>query len=436
VILHTGSFIPRGFVSPTGAKDDYANQMICRRLAMRGYVAVSIEYRLGWDPQNSSDLVRRATIIQAAYRAVQDLSTFIRFANMTVEDLGNPFRIDPNKIAVFGVGTGGFVALNAAVLNEQNEIYIPKFSNPVTGDPFIDTTYLGNLTGETMDTLNIPNHVGYSNAFHYVFSLDGGVGDSSWIEMGADVTIPMSLVGVVGHPTTPFGIDELTGEINCELPVFVAGTGDFVVNIAGTACVANKANALGINDPIDYPFDDEITAAISGRLYAQPHLWPIHLPGNQAGPWEYWDSTFWKMVPHPSPEFDNIHIAALQTNPDMSIAKANAYIDTALWFFAPRACVALGLGGCTTVGTEVLSEADYPYAVYPNPTDNRVRFEMLEGNSIGLVEVFDQTGRLVQRQDGAQQSVITIDISTLPPGFYVLKSQLREGVVSARIMKR
>jgi hypothetical protein len=354
VVLHTGTFLPRGLFAPTGDKDDYANVQICERLAKRGYVAASVQYRAGWNPIATSDTVRRSTIINAAYRAVQDLFAFVRYANLTVENFGNPYKIDTSRIAVFGVGTGGFVAFNAAIL-QQDEIYIDKFTNP-SGTPMIDTNLVGNLTGEKPGLINVPNHVGFSNKFHFVFGLDGAVGDSSWMEDGKSV--PLVAAGTVTHPTTPYGIDPLDpNKINCDLPVYSGvGTGSFVVNIGGSLCMLDKANKLGINNPLskgDYsdPVSNEIRS--NPNVFGNEHLWGINLPGPQTGPWEYWDSTFWKTVPFPGPGGLSIHDVAISTNPDMSIEKANHYIDTALWFFSPRSYAALKLGelvcSCTAV---------------------------------------------------------------------------------------
>ncbi|MBK9984049.1 MAG: T9SS type A sorting domain-containing protein [Saprospiraceae bacterium] len=375
VILHTGTFLPRGFVAPTGDKDDYANVQICERLAKQGYVAAAIQYRKGWNPIAASDIVRRSTIINAAYRSIQDMYAFIRYMNKTVVDFGNPYNIDPDRVAIFGVGTGGFVGFNAAVLSQQ-EIYIDKFRDPVTGVPFIDTNLVGDLHGIKAGAINIPNHVGYRDDFKFVFGLDGAVGDSSWMDDGNSV--PLVAAGTVTHPTTPYGIDPITGEINCDLPVFAgAGTGIFVVNIAGSACMMRKANELGINNPLKKrTYDDPVSEAIRNDAngYGQEHLWPINLPGPQTGPWEYWDSTFWKTRPYPLDPTKSIHEVALATNPDMSIEKANHYIDTALWFFSPRSYAALKLNEvvCSCVG------------VVPDPNINMVNdFECQQNHPFG-----------------------------------------------------
>ncbi len=344
VILHTGTFLPRGVFAPTGDKDDYANVQVCQRLAKRGYVAASIQYRVGWNPISPQDTVRRSTIINAAYRSVQDLYAFIRYANLTVQALGNPYKIDPTRIAIFGIGTGGFVGFNAAVLS-QEEIYIDKFTNP-SGGSMIDTNLVGDLHGIKPGLINVPNHVGFPDDFDFVFGLDGAVGDSSWMEDG--LSVPLVAAGTVTHPTTPFGIDPISGEINCDLPVYAgAGTGSFVVNIGGSVCMISKANALGINNKLNkVAYTDPVSEAIrdDANNFGQEHLWAINLPGPQTGPWEYWDAAFWSQVPHPLYAPLSIHDVGLITNPDMSIDKANRYIDTSLWFFSPRAYTALNLG--------------------------------------------------------------------------------------------
>src|SRR5688572_940423 len=354
VVLPTGTFLPRGFIAPTGDKDDYANVKIAEGLAKRGYVAASIQYRLGWLPTAPDPTVRRSTIINAAYRGIQDLHAFIRYMNLNVVELDNPYKIDTSRVAVFGIGTGAFVGFNAAVL-QQEEIYIPKFRHPTTGIPYIDTILSGDLSGEKQGLINIPNHVGYNDNFHFAFGLDGALGDSSWLEDGTSV--PLVAGGNVNHPTTPYGLNPLTGEIECDMTVTAAGQA--IVNVAGSICIIDKANSLGINNPLDKvdyndPVSEKLRTEENG--FNLEHLWPINQAGAQTGPWEYWDSVFWKMVPHPFG--GSIHSQAILTNPGMGFEKADRYIDTALWFFSPRSFTALKLN-------EVVCSCE---GVIPDPT--------------------------------------------------------------------
>ena len=84
VFVHTGNFLPQPLnASATGSKLDYTAQTISTRLAKMGYVVAAITYRTGWDPLNTEELARRATLIQAAYRGVQDFRTFLRYARLS-----------------------------------------------------------------------------------------------------------------------------------------------------------------------------------------------------------------------------------------------------------------------------------------------------------------------------------------------------------------
>ncbi|MCB0689292.1 MAG: hypothetical protein KDC53_22295, partial [Saprospiraceae bacterium] len=80
IVLHTGNFLPiqtNGGV--TGEKTDSAVVEVCMRLARMGYVAVSADYRLGWNPLAESQPERAIGLINAAYRGVQDARTCIRY---------------------------------------------------------------------------------------------------------------------------------------------------------------------------------------------------------------------------------------------------------------------------------------------------------------------------------------------------------------------
>lgn len=435
LVMHTGTFLPPGLFAPTGNRLDYANQQVCERLAKRGYVAINMDYRLGWNPVAPSDIERRATILQAAYRSIQDMYSCIRYLHLTVDQFANPWGLNMEKVAFFGIGTGGFVGFNMACLDEwRTEIFIDKFRNPVDGTPFIDTTLLGDLENTQAGLINVPLHVGYPNDFHFAYGLDGAVGDSSWMDTG-EPTVPMALGGTVTHPTTPFGIDPETGEINCDLPVFTGGGtgGVFVVNIGGSACMARKANELGYNEVLEeIEYDDDVTNAIRGHQYAQEHLWPIHTDGPQAGPWEYWDSTFWKQVPAPDPSFDNIHEAGLATNPDMSLEKSNAYIDTALWFFAPRSAQALDL---LTSSTNDLSEAEFDFTMAPNPTTGLVQISIEGNDEITRIMVFDMLGKMVLVERAVNNTQHEIDLSSLPSGIYGVRAEIGDkGYLSSKLI--
>ena len=85
IILHTGSFLPAIINGqPTGSKTDNAIVAMCEGFAKKGYVAIALDYRLGWNPVSPSEDVRRSTLIQAAYRSLQDVKTAVRFLRKSV----------------------------------------------------------------------------------------------------------------------------------------------------------------------------------------------------------------------------------------------------------------------------------------------------------------------------------------------------------------
>jgi carboxylesterase type B len=82
-----------------------------------GYVVASCDYRLGWNPVATTQEERVNTLINAAYRGVQDCRTAVRFFRKSQAENGNPFGIDPWRIGVWGQGTGGYIAFAAATIN-------------------------------------------------------------------------------------------------------------------------------------------------------------------------------------------------------------------------------------------------------------------------------------------------------------------------------
>lgn len=442
IYVHTGSFLPvpqNG--QPTGNKQDYAVIETCTRLAKMGYVVAAIEYRLGWNPFSATVELRRNQLINAAYRSLQDIRAFIRFNWMMWQEGGNPYGISPCKIAAFGQGTGGYVALVAATLDQQEEIDIPKFQDPATGESYINVALIGDIYGETAGAINVPNHVGWPNEIQFSFNAGGALGDSSWIDSNS---APMAGAHVVNDPFAPFGIDTDTGLTDCEGLVVVPTNGDPVVNVAGTNCVIEIANGLGINDVFDNDLvnDDPIKQEVLTQLYAKPNLWAIHRPSPESAPWEYWDAAFWGAIPHPIDPSGNtsFHEVALQTNPDMSLDKANLYIDTLVALFLPRAYLALELSdliepgfSCTTSAKDIIDGNTIGLTLSPNPAENYVQLQT-ENTQILDLQIFDISGRMVKSIQSINSNTYQLDRNNIPPGIYIAKVRFAEGIVTEKII--
>ncbi|MEO6759586.1 MAG: hypothetical protein ABIO24_09040, partial [Saprospiraceae bacterium] len=158
IYLHTGNFLPypqNG--SCGGTRNDSATVEMAIRLAKMGYVVAVADYRLGWNPLATGptgELTRRATLINAAYRGVQDVRTCVRYFKRNVAEAGNQWKVDTSRIVVIGQGTGGYVSLTANSLDKYSEIIntsIPhKFELPTGNPPYTPMVlqpYNGNIYG-------------------------------------------------------------------------------------------------------------------------------------------------------------------------------------------------------------------------------------------------------------------------------------------------
>ena len=80
IFIPTSNFLPKSVRrSPTGDKQDSVAVEICTRLAKMGYVSSAINYRFGWNPIATTQTERVFTLINAAYRGIQDVRAAVRF---------------------------------------------------------------------------------------------------------------------------------------------------------------------------------------------------------------------------------------------------------------------------------------------------------------------------------------------------------------------
>lgn len=419
LISHTGSFLPVPLNGQaTGYKDDSTVVELCTQFAKRGYTAVAYTYRLGWNPVGTQD-ERTGTLLNAAYRGIQDTWTAIRFMRLLYQS-GNPYGIDTSRIIIGGVGTGGYMGLGAATLDKYSEINLAKFINAGTGTSYVDTSLSGDIYGEWARPLNSPNHVGQINSFDFAFNLGGAIGDSTWLEAG---DVPM--VSFHG-PTDPFAPYDFGA-------VIVPTTGDFVVNVSGSKGVQRRANRLGNNAPFQGgSFTDAVTAEADTKNDGYDGLFPFFrpFPPPEGSPWDWWDTTAWN-IPHPSG--GTFNSAGMATNPDMSATKARTYIDTIQAYLNPRIVCALNLPGCSLSG---ILEDLQPGAVnlYPNPSSQEFRVSSeIANNRILRVEIVDLQGRLV-RSIEMNDFEYTVRHEGLNRGLYMVKIRTEQGIVTKKVI--
>lgn len=145
ILVHGGGFTG-------GGKAGENFQTWGRELARRGFVVASIDYRLG-----TTSKIEAKPMYEASYRAQQDVRASVRYLRAHAGEHG----IDTSRIYLVGTSAGGFAALHAAVL-EQDEV--PDYVDAALGDvegpsgtPGLSSTVHGVVScwGAVPDTLNI-----------------------------------------------------------------------------------------------------------------------------------------------------------------------------------------------------------------------------------------------------------------------------------------
>ena len=437
IFWHTGNFLP--YPQNTnigGTRTDSCAVEICRRLARSGYVAASADYRLGWNPVAVSKDERVLTLINAAYRGVQDANTCVRFWKKTVAEFGNPFRIDTNRIVHFGEGTGGYVGLNVGALDAYVKIptasngkfllsdgaggFVPMIFEGVNGD--IEAKHVGINPGIPFlpfpvgDTLCYPNHVGYSSKFAASVNLGGAIGDTAWIDPGQP---PIISVHTPYDPFAPYKEGLVLVPVTPPLEV---------VEVQGSYLASYLANQYGNNSTItphnETSFQYEVTAVAESKNDGLEGLYPIYGTGGpyDSAPWKYWDPA------------SNVNSATgFLTNPDMTREKAHLYIDSIMAFALPRLYSTLDLFELTSTN-ELVNADQIKMVTYPNPATTEVFIGVDQEYPIRNMDVYDLKGSLLESHTGINSNYYTLKVGHYMPGQYVLKFQFDNGIAARQIV--
>lgn len=466
IFVHTGNALPPPLNgSPNGTRKDSSAVEVCKRMARRGYVAVSMSYRLGWNPLGSTLEIRRGTLLNAIYRAIHDVKQCIRNAKANTASM----HINPDQIIVYGEGTGGYISLATATLNEASELYIEKF-RPDPFDPtvsYVDSTTVGNIEGYGgLFCLYRPN--GQNSHFNFCVNAGGALADTSWLAPG---DVPMVAFHTVFDPFAPF-----TDGI-----VIVPTTGEQVVEVQGSNVFIQLANSYGnnaafANFPSGETYTDRarslygstqvhagssvaINTGVEGLYPLVTTDWPGLgvAPYEEASPWQWWDPNSPLAQVEVQPGVTT-NMASLASNPNSSPEKGRAVIDTIVGYMNPRIIAALSLSpqlvaegsacddgdpnttndvyqaGCVCVGVPIgIAEVELAngLSVQPNPVQDLMRVTS-EKENILAYELYDATGRRVLAHNvNARQ--FTVDRSGLQAGAYFLTVRFTDGSVTRKV---
>lgn len=432
IYIHTGNFFPfPANGSCSGTLQDSSNVEIATRLAKMGYVVAVVNYRQGWNPFDQNELIRRYFLINAAYRGVQDMNTYVRYFRRSVAEFGNPHGIDAEKITMWGQGTGGYLSLGTSYLNEYEEILQTgdptKFILPTAAGniPMVLPQYNGDINAEGPvttvdalynqlsslpigDTLCKPNHVGFSSEFALCVNMGGALGDTTWMDAGE---VPLISFHVPSDAFAPCFTDIL----NVPTPIGPQP----VVEVSGSCELAARADKLGINDvfkTIPAGYDMYGDANKSGNL---GYFEFTGTPDDSSSPWE-WGATE--------------STAGGASGCNIDAVSSRTYIDTIMGYFAPRACVALGLNCDFASSTKDLVDANVNLKMSPNPATVEVNITVSNETPIRSFYVYDITGKVVRAINNINTSNVVLKRESLQNGLYLIRMNFDNGTLTKKII--
>jgi len=155
IFAHSGAF----FIGDKTAEDMVA---LSQTAAKRGYVAISMEYRLGLNILSGNSGER------AVFRSVQDGSAIIRY----LREYHDLYNIDPDKIFVWGSSAGAFMGLHLSYLEDSER---PSSTYGSTFSPDLGCI---NCEGNSFNHSHKPNAL---------ISTWGGIGDLDYIDVDENV---------------------------------------------------------------------------------------------------------------------------------------------------------------------------------------------------------------------------------------------------------
>ncbi len=448
IFVHTGNALPPPLNgSPTGTRTDSSAVEVCKRMARRGYVAISMDYRHGWNPLGSTVEIRRGTLLNAIYRAIHDVKQCVR--NLKADAAGpNTYAIDANKVILYGEGTGGYITLATVTLDHPAELYIDKFlPDPFVPDvSYVDSATVGNLDGFGGSlTLYRPNT--FDSRVHFCVNAGGALADTSWLAPG---DVPMVSFHTVFDPFAPF----------TEGVVIVPTTGEQVLPLHGSNLFMELANTYGNNssfanlpnpgneafterarslygtDQVHGPVSVHVNSNVEGLFPMVTPDWPGMgvAPLEEAGPWQWWDpnSAIAQTIVSAGPPPITATQASQASNPNFSPTKGRAYIDTIMGYMNPRIACALDLGPCALVGLQDNDPIAVGVDMFPNPAHDVVRISSAK-ETIRMMEVYDVNGRRV-RAENVENTTFNLHRDGLMPGAYLVTLTFDQGTVTRKLM--
>ncbi len=397
IIAHGGSLI-----ADYGDKSDAYIVDFANAMAKKGYVVAAITYREGWafSPLNTQEQNSRA-IIPAVWRAIQDYKTAIRFFKESVATGGNPYGIAGDQIIGGGFGVGGYLPMNAMMIDVPAEVKLPELQqknafNQPNGTPYIDTTK-ADLGGIYNTAGGSPNQ---NSRLDLVLNISGAIATTKEMDAG---TNPMVI-------SIHSDMDEATPYKTA----VVKAAGVFnVIQVSGSYVVNSELYTRGPGKFWEPEVRDGYKPKLSGDFAAQ---YPKGLYTFVGKPY-MWSTT------------TDTYNATYETT-------YRTEMDTVTTFSAYRIEKYLREKKDVGGGVKELSSSanNGLVKVYPNPANEIVNLVSTEnGKFIREVDFFDLNGRQVKNSLVINGDA-KINISELPKGVYTMKIYFDDAVISDKLI--
>lgn len=414
-----------GFFSGTKSNEDMV--AMCELYAKKGYVTVSIHYRLGFHILGNVNM----HAIRAVYRGLQDGKSAIRFLRANSATYG----IDPTKVYFVGSSAGAFIGLHSIYMDEISEK--PSQAGEVS---YINATFPFSHTAPDLGNFDIGDHLSFKGEPDAVVSLWGAVQNTSLITAEDNESVLL----VHGH-------DDIIVPFNDGPPFSIP----LLDSVEGSNLIKNRLDTIGLTN-----YDTYFVEGQGHEFYGVLNGTFIGDGGN-----EYWDiiidriTTFLWNEHKPAVDFDTT-VSGLTV--DFTDTSSGAL--TWLWDFGDGTTSTLQNPSHTyasdgnydvtlyiendilswnnitkTVNAETLSLSDFDtlnFSYYPNPISDVLQLSFQNAQDYINLKIYNLAGQLVEQKQFDGASDVTLNVKALLPSMYIMTVETRDKLSQVKVIKK
>lgn len=211
IFQHGGSYY-------SGSKESLECVEVCNYFAKRGYVAISMNYRLVSLSNLANFLSSNTLQYEEVLKATADMKGAIRYMRKDATN-GNNFGINSNSIFVGGFSSGAITAIHTAYIDNISDLP----TTPINAQ--IIANNLGGIEGDV-------GNIGYSSAVNGIINFAGGIHLLQWIDSNDEPIFSAQ------------GTNDLTVNFNCGPGLNIPN----VLELCGLAKIHPICDSLGINN--------------------------------------------------------------------------------------------------------------------------------------------------------------------------------------------